>query len=374
MVAISAQASPYSTGIESTGMAFFNKGLEDRIIKERNDSQSVAIKAQLAEQQQAQAEEEKLVELEKLVQVQSVIIQIYGRQGLYQYDDAAVKAARSQYTSYIPYLLGQKNKPQYGFIIPFELELTLEGISGFKIMESFRINKQVLPYTYRAVDANDIAFLVTGLEHQVNGQAWTTVVRSQIYITGGKYKTRRHILRDIQSRPQATNDANALQGRYSTTTDNNPYNLRPLGTAVNFKGVTGKKQGYRGSSPIGNFLVFDNLQNGVRAGMLNLFNSYFRANINTVEGIINKYAPASDNNNTPEYISNVVTQMKARLTGTKYANLTSKTKLSFKGSTETDPNNIKMFKELNKAILVQEGGAFATTQVDAFPITNLAQS
>jgi hypothetical protein len=108
--------------------------------------------------------------------------------------------------------------------------------------------------------------------------------------------------------------------------------------------------------------------------MLNLFNSYFRANINTVEGIINKYAPASDNNNTPEYISNVVTQMKARLTGTKYANLTSKTKLSFKGSTETDPNNIKMFKELNKAILVQEGGAFATTQVDAFPITNLAQS
>jgi len=210
MVSISAQASPYTTGIEGTGLAFFNKGLEDRIIRERNDSQSAKVKTKLAQQQQAEAVEEKLIELEKLVQVQSVIIQLYGKQGgLYIYDDAAVKAARSQYSSYIPYLVGQKNKPAYSFIIPFELELTLEGISGFRIMESFRVNKLVLPYTYRGTETNDIAFLVTGLEHQVNGQAWTTVVRSQIYVIGSKYKTRRHILKDLKEIPGESGPGNA---------------------------------------------------------------------------------------------------------------------------------------------------------------------
>lgn len=253
MVAISAQASPYSTGIESTGMAFFNKGLEDRIIKERNDSQSATIKAQLAEQQQAEAVEEKLVELEKLVQVQSVIIQIYGRQGLYQYDDAAVKAARSQYTSYIPYLLGQKNKPQYGFIIPFELELTLEGISGFKIMESFRINKQVLPYTYKGTDANDIAFLITGLEHQVNGQAWTTVVRSQIYITGGKYKTRRHILRDKNIPPADT--STSVEVKPITTTEQDARGIAIIRFFVN-KGLNREQA----AGLAGNFFAESGLQ------------------------------------------------------------------------------------------------------------------
>jgi hypothetical protein len=219
MVAVSAQASPYSTGIEATGLAFLNKGLQDRIIVERNDSQSATVKAQIAQQQEKEAVDEKLIELEKLVQVQAVILQLYGKETVdgvpyYTYDESAVLAARSQYNSYIPYLLGQKNNPAYGFIIPFELELTLEGISGFRIMESFRINKQVLPYTYRGTDLNDIAFLITGLEHQVNNQAWNTVVRSQLYITGTKYRTRRHVLKDAKPAPRksGTGNASAIPG------------------------------------------------------------------------------------------------------------------------------------------------------------------
>jgi hypothetical protein len=219
MVAISAQASPYSTGIEGTGLAFFNKGLIDRIITERNDSEAAIIKTQAAAAAQAEAVEQKLIELQKLAQVQAAIIQLYGKEtvnGLpyYTYDQSAIASARSQYTSYIPYLLGQKNNPAYAFVVPFELELTLEGIAGFRIMESFRVNKQILPYTYKGTQDNDIAFLITGLEHQVNKQAWTTTVKAQIYITGDKYITRRHVLRDLKDVPriQSAGNTRAIAG------------------------------------------------------------------------------------------------------------------------------------------------------------------
>lgn len=251
MVAVSAQASPYSTGIEATGLAFLNKGLQDRIIVERNDSQSATVKARIAQQQEKEAVDEKLIELEKLVQVQAVILQLYGKETVdgvpyYTYDESAVLAARSQYNSYIPYLLGQKNNPAYGFIIPFELELTLEGISGFRIMESFRINKQILPYTYRGTDLNDIAFLITGLEHQVNNQAWNTVVRSQLYITGNKYRTRRHVLRDAKTRPADTS------------------------TSINVKPITTAEQDARGIAII-RFFVGKGLEREQAAGFAGNF-------------------------------------------------------------------------------------------------------
>ena len=203
MVAISAQASPYSTGIEATGLAFLNRGLQDRIIVERTDPQASKVKKQKEED----LTKEITLELEKLVEVQKAIIELYGKltnpdgTRKYTYSDGQIRSAVSQYSTYVAYATGQVNNPAYSFIIPFELELTLEGISGFKIMESFRVNKIGLPYTYRGTDANDIAFLITGLEHQVTSQSWNTVVRSQLYITGPTHKTKVHVLRDLKQAP-----------------------------------------------------------------------------------------------------------------------------------------------------------------------------
>ena len=64
--------------------------------------------------------------------------------------------------------------------------------------------------------------------------------------------------------------------------------------------------------------------------------------------------------------------MKTNLSGTFYSNITKDTVLAFAGAAETKPDNIKMFKELNKAILISEGGSFATATVDSFQISNLA--
>ncbi|HUX55766.1 MAG TPA: hypothetical protein VMV77_02255 [Bacteroidales bacterium] len=49
------------------------------------------------------------------------------------------------------------------------------------------------------------------------------------------------------------------------------------------------------------FASFIDLEHGVRAGLINLFNGYFSRNL-TLRQIVGKYAPASDNNNELAYV------------------------------------------------------------------------
>ena len=47
-----------------------------------------------------------------------------------------------------------------------------------------------------------------------------------------------------------------------------------------------------------NFECFSSVEYGIRAGMLNLINAYFNEGYNTIDMIINKYAPPSENDTT----------------------------------------------------------------------------
>ena len=75
--------------------------------------------------------------------------------------------------------------------------------------------------------------------------------------------------------------------------NNNPGNLRPEpGDVYTWNGEVGVNKGY---------LVFDEMENGVRAAYINL-RSYFRNGFNTVEKIIARWAPREDDNDTEAYI------------------------------------------------------------------------
>jgi len=368
MVAIGAQAGGADLGLEATAFRKLNEGLRDAVVKTRGVG-NLSKEDSAADQQSRNA---------ILVKRLEDYLDLLYVDGLYVLED--VENIISDYATYTKELLGEEDKPEYNFILPFELTLVLEGISGFRIMESFRVNPQVLPKMYLEKSAQRVAFLVTGLEQKVNKAGWDTIVKAQMYllpsdtvaadstnnVLGSRTGQQR---RRTGERKQGS--TSSLSGRYSTSRDNNPYNIRPIGTAVNFNGVTGQKEGFRGDKSIGYFLVFDELNNGIRAGMKNLVNGYFKKDINTVSSIISRYAPSSDGNNTTNYINGVVTAMQSALVGTSYEKMTANTKLSFAGYTENNADNTKMFKELNKAILIQEGGRFATGNVDSFNIANL---
>jgi hypothetical protein len=380
MIAISAQDSPFTTNMEGTGFNALSKDLEQSITNTIEDDSGTidSVKIEAA----TTTYEQMLEAFEKdMIVIFAHVNAIYGVAKVLNLTDAYTVS--SLYQNYCNMVIGKKQDPAYSFIIPFELNLALHGMSGFRVLESFRIDKRVLPSTYGGTRGTDIAFVITGVEHQVNRGQWVTNIKTQIYnvndagtINDGKnYQKFWKLGVDIGATGASSSPgsgADVISGAYSTSTDNNPYNIRPIGTSVNFNGVTGQKEGFRGNTSIGYFLVFDTLDNGVRAGMKNLLNGYFKANINTVSKIINKYAPASDGNDTANYIANVTSRMKTNLSGTFYSNITKDTVLAFAGAAETKPDNIKMFKELNKAILISEGGSFATATVDSFQISNLA--
>ena len=177
------------------------------------------------------------------------------------------------------------------------------------------------------------------------------------------------------------NESNKINGFYSTFTDNNPFNI--ISTKTQWKG----KIGYKIASNSGlKFVVFDNIENGMRAGLINL-SGYFTNSpliitsiitskkINTIEKIINTYAPGGSPGQTSaatkDYIKNVTLYLQQNWN----KNITSSTVLTFNGKNETNPNNIKMFKTLAKAILKIEGIKNYTPKnisvIDQFPIKNL---
>lgn len=83
---------------------------------------------------------------------------------------------------------------------------------------------------------------------------------------------------------------------------NNPGNLREVGIKWQGKAVD---QTPGQSAVSGAYTVFDTPLAGMRAMIINLKNQYIRHGLNTVRGIIEKYAPPSDNNPTEKYVQNV---------------------------------------------------------------------
>lgn len=64
--------------------------------------------------------------------------------------------------------------------VPVELSIKLLGISGLKIGQTFRINKQVLPRKY-----DRFAYIITGLSQEIGtDNKWYTNVRTQFYAAG----------------------------------------------------------------------------------------------------------------------------------------------------------------------------------------------
>lgn len=76
----------------------------------------------------------------------------------------------------------------------------------------------------------------------------------------------------------------------------NPMNIKD--SSINWNGETGENL-----DPT--FEEFKNYSDGIRAGAKLLVNYEALYGINTIQGLINRYAPPSDNNPTNEYVKHV---------------------------------------------------------------------
>lgn len=178
MVAISAQSSPFSSTEESTGFAKISKDLEQGVNNTIEDEgpEQAGIKLEAAQTSYQQALEKFQ---EDMITLLAHLGNIYGPPKILNLESAYGIAGI--YQNFCNMAIGKKDDPDYSFILPFELSLGLHGMSGPKVLESFRITKDILPNTYGGSDNAKIAFVITGVEHRINKSEWTTNLRTQIY-------------------------------------------------------------------------------------------------------------------------------------------------------------------------------------------------
>jgi len=62
-------------------------------------------------------------------------------------------------------------------LIPFELEITLDGIGGFVIGQIFTIDNSILPQDYYN---KNLGFIITGVSHKLQNNDWVTELKTQI--------------------------------------------------------------------------------------------------------------------------------------------------------------------------------------------------
>ncbi len=176
------------------------------------------------------------------------------------------------------------------------------------------------------------------------------------------------IIRPSTPRPSVTSSLppptppSSSGGWYVTARDNNPFNIVSTPGTRTYNGVVGTKIAQNSGKA---FLVFDTLDNGIRAGMKNISNYFTRRRLRTVQTILAVYAPPGN----PPYVNFVVDYLQDNWNRTT----TSTSQLpDFKGKTETNPNTIKMFRTLVKAMYIFEGGNRAyLSKIDNYPISNL---
>jgi hypothetical protein len=99
-------------------------------------------------------------------------------------------------------------QPSTGFI-PFNLSLTMDGLSGMKINSKFLIDTSYLPSNY----PNTVDFLIKNLSHKIEGNKWETMLESYC-ISKGEYK---EVTQDINPQEQQG------QGQQSQGGTPNPF-------------------------------------------------------------------------------------------------------------------------------------------------------
>lgn len=180
MVAVSAQASGEDVGLEAEALFKWNEGLTDRIMTKRK--QNIKSSGATEAEKEAAHQEALKVQQERINNITKVLNTVWVSQA-YNSDD--VKNAVVQYQAYTAYYLqsfkDKGNTAGPAGIIPFEVGIEMDGISGMKIGQAFRINEGIMPNKYY----NTIGFLVTGVEHTIANNRWVTKLKAQTIILEG---------------------------------------------------------------------------------------------------------------------------------------------------------------------------------------------
>jgi len=188
MASISAQASGNIVGENATGLSRLNKGLTDRIITLKLDPASIGLPIP------GQASDPTVI-FGKNLEIQSTLFKaIYTDKFLDKESISSLVDINKDLAFYITGFAAEKEKMPPPFFLPFDLQLTMNGLSGMTNYQRFAVTENILPTTYKTSVVKDdntnqtvtqgiIDFLIKGISHNIAGNKWTTTIDSLTVIS-----------------------------------------------------------------------------------------------------------------------------------------------------------------------------------------------
>lgn len=175
-VSIAASAGRSGTKENVDELLAWNRGHKDRIapVKKQTDKGDNTKPAPIPDEAKAFAEwAERVDEAFQAVNGGLLTDQNYDKDSF-----QALKSGHQKYSSeYLALKNGKGNEAPKG-IIPVELSFTMQGISGFKIAQGFKIETGLIPSHYTG---NNMAYLVTRCDHTISNNEWITEVGALMY-------------------------------------------------------------------------------------------------------------------------------------------------------------------------------------------------
>jgi LAS superfamily LD-carboxypeptidase LdcB len=196
MLTIGATANSKVVGENSTALSKFNAGLTDRF-KERVVQSEENFKSNLEKFYEKLSESQELYNKFKTLLKDYASYLIGLSQGKFNPSDAETyKDALTSYLTYyqqyrqaqyqVNYAIKFKKRPPPLFapntgFIPFNLSITMDGLSGMKIYSKFLIDVDFLPTNY----PENADFLIKGIHHVIENNKWFTTLESMVISKGG---------------------------------------------------------------------------------------------------------------------------------------------------------------------------------------------
>lgn len=195
MIATSAQANPNQPSGDATAFAEYSVGLTDSILTQRANNvpeQNTKFEGEfyaLVTGSNFTITEE---ELKRSVRVSDFVKEnkAFFAIGRKFYDDTGVlgpteldtlQEFNTQYSNFIQGELSKVGQIRSNFFLPFNLNLTLDGISGIKNFSKFAIETKALPLSYSPNEngGGGVEIIVKGVSHTIDQNGWVTELDTQ---------------------------------------------------------------------------------------------------------------------------------------------------------------------------------------------------
>lgn len=170
MISIGAQSDSNQLGGNATSFSNYNAGLIDRIIPEKVSSPDI-------EEKQTTQKVFKPDQLAKIVSKEkSNYDSIYMNT---QFNSEDIASYKSNMTTAITLALGiltdrkakRQAQLQAPFFLPFNLSLTMDGLTGMKLYQKFLMTDDILPPSY---EKDGVDLQLKGINHKIDTNGWVT--------------------------------------------------------------------------------------------------------------------------------------------------------------------------------------------------------